>query len=647
MKRISQRSPGVGLASAMIAATAWIHGGSAAAQTGVVSPYTLEVTEDSPSANHYPRGYVANNPGSFIFQGSFVDWVRNDSANTNAATLVNSVASGIIPGTTGATGGKGNWWGVRIVDGIGNRDQDIFGSGGKENDPANWLVAPGSVGSAKYDITQAYLANNAQFFYFGMERRDVNGVTAFDFEFNQSAPSSPTSYRPIRTQGDVLFTFEVTATSCIPHYYRYQAAVNGFVEEAVPPDLRAVINTAPITSPPWGNVARNGNWVLTSMPAYTFAEASVELNKIPSLGQSGGCNAVAYVQVRTRSSSTDNSDLKDATRIFTYALPGSTAVATLGGGCSAFTFDSTGSTASAPTALPLSYLWTFTVPAGVTLSGTGVSGSGTTYTSTLASGAVNVAGASGTGSTITAVLTVTDAGGCVSSPASSPDATKTLTVYPQPVAVAALTPQCDQVFTFASTGSSGGNFSWTFTVPSGVTLTGAAISGASPTYTSTSASGTVTVGGLTGSATISAVLTVSNPGCSATASASVVVDPALTDKLSSLKLLDGANYTVSVASAAPPEVGTTTYQWQRDIGAGWVALPGATSQALVYGFDGLEPAVVKDSNFSITIDGLTRPYAGRVFTVPVRVVVTRTLNGLTCVKESETAVLRKVIAVDP
>ncbi|MFM7103862.1 MAG: hypothetical protein ACKO3N_22180, partial [Verrucomicrobiota bacterium] len=88
----------------MIAATAWISGGSALAQTGVVSPYSLEVTEDSPSANHFPRGYVAGNPGSFIFSTngvSFVDWVKNDSANTDTASLINSVATGIIPGTTG------------------------------------------------------------------------------------------------------------------------------------------------------------------------------------------------------------------------------------------------------------------------------------------------------------------------------------------------------------------------------------------------------------------------------------------------------------------------------------------------------------------------------------------------------------------
>jgi len=54
-----------------------------------------------------------------------------------------------------------------------------------------------------------------------MERRGNNGTTAFDFEFNQQAPTS--SYLPTRTVGDVLFTFEMQGSggsgSATPHYY--------------------------------------------------------------------------------------------------------------------------------------------------------------------------------------------------------------------------------------------------------------------------------------------------------------------------------------------------------------------------------------------------------------------------------------------
>ena len=90
-------------------------------------------------------------------------------------------------------------------------DQDIFLTGGKENQLDTWNPGPGSVGSSKYDITQAYIANNSTDAFFGMERRGNNGTTAFDWEFNKRAPNDPNfpDYIPTRTEGDVLITFEM------------------------------------------------------------------------------------------------------------------------------------------------------------------------------------------------------------------------------------------------------------------------------------------------------------------------------------------------------------------------------------------------------------------------------------------------------
>src|SRR5207302_8946619 len=111
-----------------------------------------------------------------------------------------------------------------VVDAIASSDQDSCVKGGKEDDTTTWDVAPGSVGSSKYDITQAYIANTrfataytANFptgfknvLYFAMERRGNNGTTAFDFEFDQLPPIS--QFVPNRTDGDVLFTFEMTGS---------------------------------------------------------------------------------------------------------------------------------------------------------------------------------------------------------------------------------------------------------------------------------------------------------------------------------------------------------------------------------------------------------------------------------------------------
>jgi hypothetical protein len=158
-----------------------------------------------------------------------------------------SVAIGITPNVTAATGGAGHWRGTRIVDGIGGKDKDIFLTGGKENDVTSWNVGPGSIGSSKYDVTQAYLANNQINVYFGMERRGNNGTRAFDFEFNQFASSDP--YIPNRTVGDVLITFEMKGSggsgSADPSIfvwngtaYAPMAAPPGVVTRSTTPKLR-------------------------------------------------------------------------------------------------------------------------------------------------------------------------------------------------------------------------------------------------------------------------------------------------------------------------------------------------------------------------------------------------------------------------
>ncbi|PYJ03200.1 MAG: hypothetical protein DME25_12955, partial [Verrucomicrobia bacterium] len=212
--------------------------------SGNISPNSLEI--DLPSANLQPSGAAG-----------FVDWIKDSLPNTDTPSLVNSIATGIAPGVTGATGGKGHWNGVRIVDGIAGNDADIFLNGGKENDTTTWNVGPGTVGSSKYDITQAYLANNQTTLYFGMERRGNNGTTAFDFEFNQVGPAGGSSYIPTRTIGDVLFTFELNGSgssgSATPHYFIWNGSM--YAEQIpAPSSLVSSINNADTPAAPWGFV---------------------------------------------------------------------------------------------------------------------------------------------------------------------------------------------------------------------------------------------------------------------------------------------------------------------------------------------------------------------------------------------------------
>src|SRR5215831_8814986 len=259
-----------------------------AAVEGNISPAAIEIDTN---ANLYPSGAAG-----------FLDWVKDSLPNTDTPSWTNNIATGIIPGVTGVSGGTGHWNGVRIVDAVGGGEQDIFLNGGKENDTSTWTIGPGSVGSAKYDITQAYLANNQTTLFFGMERRGNNGTTAFDFEFNRLGTDG--NYIPVRSVGDILFTFEMQGSggsgSATPHVFRWNGSmyceygVDACAGGPVPPGLISSINNSAQPAAPWGTVDSHGNWILGSIDRFEFAEAAAPLS---ILGLSG-CGGSAFVQVR-------------------------------------------------------------------------------------------------------------------------------------------------------------------------------------------------------------------------------------------------------------------------------------------------------------------------------------------------------------
>ena len=379
------------------------------AQSGNIHPLAIEIDKNA-------NLYAGDGNSNILNPGATADWVKDSATNSDSdPDPTDNIAIGIVANVTGASGGKGHWNGLRIVDGVAQGDQDIFLTGGKENDTSTWNVGPGSVGSSKYDITQAYISNNQSTIFFGMERRGNNGTTAFDFEFNQMGTVG--GYIPTRTIGDVLLTFEMQGSgntgSAVPHVYRWDGS--SYVEvpaNSLPANLYSSINMTEIAPAPWGYVDSKGNWVLTpNIPRFEFAEAAVPLSVLPGVNACGGS---AYVQVRTRSSSTATSDLKDTTKIFRYVFGGPAATATVAPSCTldfsysaAGSMDSTGNT----TTPNLTYSWTFqrnSLPDGSgTWSNVG--------TSTTRSGNFTAPSAG----RYRALLTVTEVAGCTASTTSN------------------------------------------------------------------------------------------------------------------------------------------------------------------------------------------------------------------------------------
>ncbi len=404
----------------------------------------------------------SNNP-------TVIDWVKDSLPNSDPATCLSGLAEGIIPNslsynsttgdnpqtgvvdpTTPSLGPRGHWYGQRIVDGIGTAEKDIFIKGGKENSPSTWQVGPGSVGSAKYDITQCFLANTTypttdtanfpsgskSMLFFGMERRGNDGTTAYDFEFDQNAPTG--LYIPNRTDGDVLFTFEMQGSStnvATPHVYLYKSSIPGFdlsndlAGSLGPYNPLMGMNFGLTPSAPWGHVDSKGKWVVEQEPNAEFAEALAfygpdtlthgGLGILPFINKCGG---KAFVQIRTRSSTTSTSDLKDTTKFFVYQFPQPLAAPANRSNCSqGFFFNGTGSSGSTPGAA-LTYTWTFTSSdPSVTLTGDGftltpVAGQPGVYTSpAFTDGAerhVIASGLSEAGADVTGSLTVAEGATC-------------------------------------------------------------------------------------------------------------------------------------------------------------------------------------------------------------------------------------------
>lgn len=634
--------------------------------SGNIHPYSIEIdnTANLFNGNGVNVKNSANSP--------FLDWVLDSDPNVDAASFEDGVAVGLLTNVTAASGGVGHWNGVRLVDAVvSGTDQNIFLQGGKVNEPLSWNIGPGTVGSSKFDATQAFLANNLTSLFFGMQRSGNNGTTAFDLEFTQLAPIS--TYIPNRSDGDILFSFELQGSggdsgSIVTYVFRFDGddptdpsdpvpnlyvpfcdedpTTNGTGQAPCAGPLFTSVNADSTTPEPWGYINSHNDWVLSpSLNRRLFAEVQVPLSLLPGVNTCGGS---AFVQVRTRASSALGSDAKDTTRIFRYSFGGPIADGDLSTGCGLnISYDGTGSTGSGGGGT-LTYSWQFQKNSLDDGSGTW-SNVGSPVT-----GATGTFTAPSPGR-YRAILTITENEACTDDVI-----TNEVNVYNVVGGSATLTPDCDDTFEFFASGTGGTGsyfFEWTIYKEMGAT------DPVAKTFTSgpgISSSGTLDVDdfnpGANGNGAYYAVVKIvdaSNAACFFSPSTGTVnirhlltASAVKTSATTNANQVDGSFSVLATGStnADPGDPIAVVKQWQQFTGGAWSDV-GGDSATLTRTMSDIISLGVTDGETLVTI--LSDPYSMRRSSLQLRFTASQTLNGNFCPATSNPITVRAVKAIDP
>jgi len=240
-------------------------------------------------------------------------------------------------------------------------DPTTFTSGDKENDFSNvtdppppggalqsntpWHIVSGSVPPQKDDlfdvVTYTRIIGGDAELDLGMLRTNNNGDSHVDFELNRLpwAPcaSDATKLCPVRTEGDLLVSFEITTGGITPRFFVWdlpggtdgggkgrggpecQGPLSGNEkpcpwEEISPPltsqgeaTVKTAVNTSDVPAGPWGSRTPSGDPTNTIPPGGWF-EASLDLD---GLGFPPSCPGFGQASAKSRSSSSIPAALHD------------------------------------------------------------------------------------------------------------------------------------------------------------------------------------------------------------------------------------------------------------------------------------------------------------------------------------------------
>ena len=195
---------------------------------------------------------------------------------------------------------------LRMADEPTGKTDNSYAGGSKESDACPG-VTTGSIPNNKSDLLHLGAwteEGNPGFLHLYWSRvKEPSGTTLMDFELNQSSEDCGNGVNPVRTEGDLLleYSLEQGGATAVITSRTWDGTQWG---DAV--DLTALgAATGTINNEPISDEDSDG---LGAFSERTFGEASLDLNYVL---QSDQCQAFGSVFVKSRSSDSFNSQLKD------------------------------------------------------------------------------------------------------------------------------------------------------------------------------------------------------------------------------------------------------------------------------------------------------------------------------------------------
>jgi prealbumin domain-containing protein len=214
-------------------------------------------------------------------------------------TLLPSVASATLASSpyNGADGLPDTHASVTTADdGVGTGDLNNY-SGGKEDDLCPPVVPGSSASKADFDLTYSGTTTNSSgvFLYLAWHRGDGDGgTTSMDFELNQSTAVACNGLNSVRTEGDLLISYDFHGNDTVPTITVLTwDGIDNWIEQTVPQKALLAANSEASGEGSFGELAIN----LTGAGIFN-----------PLV-----CQNLATVFAKSRASNPIQSDLKDVT----------------------------------------------------------------------------------------------------------------------------------------------------------------------------------------------------------------------------------------------------------------------------------------------------------------------------------------------